>query len=314
MSVDIILVNHQQGRTRRFKLGWGQPHVWLPAVAVLALLLGASFWAGQLTAAGPTIVVPDSLGKSWRSKLSEQRIQIKELREQMQHNMHAMYQRLGRLQANVTRLNAVGQRISEMARIKPGEFNFDEEPALGGPEQLIPDADDQSIAQFEFQLDYFENNLDERERELRVLQDLVVAGRLREQIYPSGRPVLGGYMTSGYGRRSDPFSGRSAFHKGIDFAGGHGMPVLAVAAGVVSWAGDRSGYGNLIEINHGNGYLTRYGHNSKLLVKIGDRVNKGQEVAKMGTSGRSTGPHVHFEVERNGVTVNPAEYIRAAAN
>lgn len=312
MSWDIILVNHKKGRTQRLKLDWHQFHIWSPIVAVFTLMLAISFWVGQQTSAGPSIVVPDSLGRSWQSKLSDQRHEINDIREQLQHNMQALYQRLGQMQANVTRLNAVGQRVSEMARIKPGEFNFDEEPALGGPEFPLNEQGDQSIAKLEAELNQFENELDARERELRVLQDLVVAGRLREQIYPSGRPVLSGYMTSTYGRRSDPFSGRSAFHKGIDFANKMGSPVVSVAAGVVTRVGRRNGYGIVVEITHGNGYLTRYGHNSRVTVKVGDRVSRGQEIAKMGSTGRSTGPHVHFEVEYNGVIVNPAEYIRAA--
>lgn len=313
MSLDIILVNHKKGRTQRLKLDWRQVHVWAPVIAVLTLLMGGSFWIGQQLAAGPTIVVPDSLGRSWQSKMVEQRAEIDDLREQMQHNMQALYQRLGRMQANVTRLNAVGQRVSEMARIQPGEFNFDEDPAQGGPELPVTDTDDRSIAKLEVQLNEFESELDARERELRVLQDLVVAGRLREQIYPSGRPVMSGYMTSSYGRRSDPFTGRRAFHKGIDFAGSYGSPVMAVAAGVVTSTAMKNGYGYLVEVNHGNGYVTRYAHNSRVMVKIGDRVSRGQELAKMGSTGRSTGPHVHFEVEYNGLTVNPADYIRAAA-
>jgi murein DD-endopeptidase MepM/ murein hydrolase activator NlpD len=146
---------------------------------------------------------------------------------------------------------------------------------------------------------------------MRVLQDLLVASRLQEQVRPSGYPVLRGYMTSGYGWRRDPFSGRSAMHRGVDFAARSGADVITVAAGIVTFAGDRNGYGIMVEINHGNGYVTRYGHNSKVLVKPGDRVLKGQRIALVGSTGRSTGPHVHFEVLRNGVVVNPAEYIRA---
>ncbi len=312
MSLDIILVNHKRGQTRRFKLSWREVHLWLPALAFGAVLLSASFWLGQRTANGPRIVVPPELGRSWQRDMTGQRAQIAELRTQLDHNMLALYQRLGRLQAHVTRLNAVGQRITEMARMTPGEFNFDEEPALGGPEFMLLGEEDRTIAEFERQLDQFSANLDAREREMRVLQDLVVAGRLREQIHPSGRPVIGGYITSGFGRRSDPFSGRRAFHKGVDFAGNSGSPVLAVAAGVVTWTGDKGGYGRLVEINHGNGYITRYGHNSKIIVKVGNKVSKGQAIARMGSTGRSTGPHVHFEVLHNDRVVNPAEYIRAS--
>ena len=132
---------------------------------------------------------------------------------------------------------------------------------------------------------------------------------LHERVMPSGKPVDEGWLSSKYGKRNDPFTGKQDFHKGLDFAGKKGADVLAVGDGVVSWSGKRSGYGNLIEINHGNGYVTRYGHNQRHLVEVGDTVKKGQQVAMMGSTGRSTGPHVHFEVLHNGKRVNPAKYM-----
>ena len=112
--------------------------------------------------------------------------------------------------------------------------------------------------------------------------------------------------------RTDPFNGRREYHKGVDLAGKEGSDIIAVAAGIVTWSGDRYGYGNMVEINHGNGYITRYGHCKEVLVKAGDSVTKGQVIAHMGSTGRSTGPHVHFEVHKNGRVVNPLNYLRAA--
>jgi murein DD-endopeptidase MepM/ murein hydrolase activator NlpD len=132
---------------------------------------------------------------------------------------------------------------------------------------------------------------------------------LSERVTPSGRPVEEGWLSSRYGKRNDPFTGKQDFHKGLDFAGKKGSEVIAVGDGVVSWAGVKSGYGKLIEINHGNGYATRYGHNQSNLVKIGDTVKKGQQIALMGSTGRSTGPHVHFEVLHDGKAVNPSKFV-----
>jgi len=145
-----------------------------------------------------------------------------------------------------------------------------------------------------------------------VLETLMMNRNLQAEVMPAGRPITRGWLSSYFGIRTDPFNGRRVHHKGVDFAGKMGSDVVSVAAGVVTYSGKRSGYGNLVEINHGNGYSTRYGHSSELLVKVGDTVKKGQKVAKMGTSGRSTGPHVHFEVLLNGRAVNPKKYIHAS--
>jgi murein DD-endopeptidase MepM/ murein hydrolase activator NlpD len=147
---------------------------------------------------------------------------------------------------------------------------------------------------------------------MRVLEDLLLVSRLQRQVKPSGWPVERGWISSAFGMRTDPFTGRRAMHTGTDFAGRAGADVLSVAAGIVTEAGPRFGYGMVVEINHGNGYVTRYGHNARVLVKPGDKVNKGQRIALIGSTGRSTGPHVHFEVLFNDKVVNPTEYIEAS--
>jgi len=139
--------------------------------------------------------------------------------------------------------------------------------------------------------------------------NVVIDRDLKKQIHPEGRPVAGGFISSYFGEREDPFSGEEAYHKGVDFAGTAGANVMAVAAGVVTWAGNRTGYGNLVEINHGDGYITRYAHNQRTLVSVGQTVKRGDPIALMGSTGRSTGPHVHFEVVRNGRQVDPLSFI-----
>lgn len=316
MSLDIILVDHRRGQTRRFRIGFSRLLLVLPVLFLLGGLMAGSFVLGQKTAPMASAAVDDALTEEWLEEVATSRVALDGAREVIERNMLALSQRLGRLQAHVTRLNAVGRRMTEMADLSPEEFDFDSEPPLGGPHVadsfILDDSASESLAELAAQLDAFEAQLNRREREMSILQDLMVASRLREQIYPSGQPVKRGWVSSGYGRRTDPFTGRTTLHKGVDFAAPYGTEVISVAAGVVTMARSKKGYGELVEINHGNGYVTRYGHNSKLLVKVGERVVKGQVIAKVGSTGRSTGPHVHFEVRRNGRVVNPAEYIYAS--
>jgi murein DD-endopeptidase MepM/ murein hydrolase activator NlpD len=155
-----------------------------------------------------------------------------------------------------------------------------------------------------------DNNLDSRESQLQVLQSMLSDNKLKSERTVAGRPIVKGWMSSEYGMRTDPFHGDKRWHGGVDFAGRMGSDIIAVASGVVTWSGQRSGYGKMIEINHSDGFVTRYGHNSENIAKLGAIVKKGELIAKMGSSGRSTGPHVHFEVFKNGRTVDPATYIR----
>jgi murein DD-endopeptidase MepM/ murein hydrolase activator NlpD len=161
-------------------------------------------------------------------------------------------------------------------------------------------------------VDQLDQQLDDRQEQLSVLESLFMHRNLLDEVMPQGRPVSDGWISSYFGYRTDPFTGRREYHQGVDIAGELGEPVVAVAAGIVTYAGKHGGYGNLVEINHGNGFVTRYGHNSKVLVTVGSTVSKGQEVALMGSTGRSTGPHVHFEVWRSGRVVNPLKYLSAA--
>ena len=189
-----------------------------------------------------------------------------------------------------------------------GEFDFNTLPAVGGPESTEPAATP-PLVEVLATLDSLDAEMTDRAGKLSVLESVMMSRSLSERVTPSGRPVEDGWLSSRYGKRSDPFSGKQEFHKGLDFAGKKGTDVMAVGDGVVSWSGERSGYGRLVEINHGNGYVTRYGHNQKNLVSVGDTVRKGQLIALMGSTGRSTGPHVHFEVLHDGKQVNPSSYI-----
>jgi murein DD-endopeptidase MepM/ murein hydrolase activator NlpD len=156
-------------------------------------------------------------------------------------------------------------------------------------------------------------HIDNREQQLAMLDKQLAARDTRLQTFVAGKPVTKGWMSSSFGRRTDPFSGKQSWHEGVDFAGDAGVDVIAVASGVVTHAGRKSGYGNIVELNHGNGYVTRYAHNDTHRVSTGDIVEKGQVIATMGSSGRSTGPHVHFEVLKNGEPMNPERYIYRAS-
>jgi murein DD-endopeptidase MepM/ murein hydrolase activator NlpD len=198
-----------------------------------------------------------------------------------------------------------------MAELDDDEFDFNTDPGVGGPEPL-DGCHPNTATEISQVLDELMEQLDDREAQLKVLDHIMMSRNLTKEIHPAGRPIKKGWMSSNYGKRKDPFTGKIEFHKGIDFAGKTGSDVIAVAGGVVTWAGKRYGYGQLVEIDHGRNYVTRYGHNKKILVKVGDTLRKGQVIAKMGSTGRSTGPHVHFEVVKNGKHLNPAKFIRVA--
>ena len=257
---------------------------------------------------------PDELALAMQSEMESQRLRIEDVTRTTEENMDALALRLGKLQAHVIRLDALGQRLTSMAKLDKGEFDFERGPAQGGPEVASKDGVTNSMGVTDFikSLDELSNQLKDRGQQLSVLEEMLMTRNLEAEVMPTGRPITRGWLSSYYGKRADPFTGRRAHHAGIDFAGKWGSDVVAVAAGVVTYAGKRSGYGNLVEINHGKGYATRYGHNSEITIKVGETVKKGQVVAKMGSSGRSTGPHVHFEVLYNGKAVNPIKYIHAS--
>ncbi len=245
----------------------------------------------------------------WKADVLRKKAQLRDIREEADANVDALSSRIGLLQAHVMRLDALGRKLVTMASIDEGEFDFDRTPALGGPETLgnqgmRPDELSEAINQLSLELE-------DRENQLLVMENLVLNENLQREVQPSGRPILSGWISSYYGMRTHPLSGRREMHKGIDFAGKLGGPVIAVAKGVVTYAGKRYGYGQVIDIAHGNGYTTRYAHNSRLLVSVGDTVEKGFQIAEIGSSGRSTGPHVHFEVLKNGKEINPVRFIRS---
>ncbi|MGI9336769.1 MAG: M23 family metallopeptidase [Gammaproteobacteria bacterium] len=227
-----------------------------------------------------------------------------------EQGIDALALRLGTLQAHISRLDALGSRLVEMAKLDAGEFAFGEQPARGGPR---PGEKTRSLSANEFveALDALERRLDRRMPQLDALETMLMNRKLQAEIVPAGQPVKAGWLSSPFGSRADPLTGKRDFHYGIDFAGRRGTPIHAVASGVVTFSGRRAGYGNMVEVNHGNGTVTRYAHNHENLVAEGDTVKKGMRIALLGSTGRVSGPHVHFEVLRAGKQINPFEFVKA---
>jgi murein DD-endopeptidase MepM/ murein hydrolase activator NlpD len=236
-----------------------------------------------------------------------QQTQLEATRREAQREVNALAARLGELQADANRLNALGQRLTVIAQLGDGEFDFEKPVGIGGAGPVR----DMPAGGLRSGLGALGAQLKHSGHQLSVLEALLFNRELDQNAMPSRVPVLNSYITSGFGGRADPFGGGSQFHKGVDFEADVGDPVLAVGDGVVTFSGERSGYGNVVEVDHGNGYVTRYAHNSRLLVQVGDLVRGGVEIAKAGSTGRSTGAHVHFEVWENGVVVNPMQFLGA---
>ncbi|MGD8874265.1 MAG: M23 family metallopeptidase [Gammaproteobacteria bacterium] len=305
--MNIILFTNRRGQVWSFEIN--PVHFVLQLAAGLAIMLAVALYAGTRLGQAGTDYLSDWQDISdWQDTVRSQQSEIAEVRISAQADLDALALRLGQMQAQMLRLNALGTRLVSQGNLDRDEFDFDAEPAVGGPGSAISTAS-VTYPDFLTMLDELEAGINDREQKLSILETLLMSRSLSERVMPSGRPVEDGWLSSNYGKRNDPFTGKQEFHKGLDFAGKKGSEVIVVGDGVVTWAGKRSGYGNMIEVSHGNGYVTRYGHNQKHLVKVGDTVRKGQQIAQMGSTGRSTGPHVHFEVMRDGKTVNPAKYI-----
>ncbi len=296
----------------REKSGRAQPRRIPGALAVVVALLVVSGLIGNV------LVVTRFLGNDlldsqviakWQTRLNGQSQEIERIQSQSRVEMEAVGRRLAAMQARLLRIEALGERVAEVAQLDEGEFRFDEAPAVGGPESDVDVPQTQLAPEFMLAADTLAGQIRAREDELEVLASLLANQKFHDEVALAGRPIKLGWMSSGFGRRVDPITGRMAWHAGADFAGKPGSDVVAVASGVVTFAGEKNGYGRMIEINHGAGYITRYGHHDELLVTAGDVVKKGQVIARMGSTGRSTGPHVHFEVLKDGRQVDPARYV-----
>lgn len=269
-------------------------------------VLGAVLGTGLVVGLGAGTAAGMVNNSRLQAKVESQQAELAQVQSASQAQINALAARLGELQAQATRLNALGERLTQMGKLQDGEFDFNEPVGVGGGDEP---AQDMPASQFKDDLGQLEQQFSASGKQLDVLAALMFDHQLEQNSVPSRMPIRNTYITSGFGGRADPFNGGAANHKGIDFHASVGDPVMAVADGVVSYAGVRGGYGNVVEVDHGNGYVTRYAHNSRLTVRPGDLVRAGQEVAKAGSTGRSTGAHVHFEVWKDGRVMNPRKFL-----
>jgi len=302
-TVNIIFVPGSLGRSRTIALS-GRQLLLLGALwLLLPLLLTAVLYYATLLHAG------DIRNPYFSSLiLNAQKHEANRAQHFLQENLNAMSMRLGQIQSQLLRLDALGERLAMTAGIKPNEFRMNQPPGRGGAQSSLP-AHQLSLDEFQRMLNQLGRQIEDRSDKLGVLDSILMQANLKKLAVPSLAPVEVGWSSSNYGWRIDPFDGQESFHEGLDFVADVGTKVVAAAGGVVIYSDYHAEYGNMIEVDHGNGLVTRYGHASKRLVKVGDIVLKGQKIAEVGNTGRSTGAHLHFEVRLHGAPQNPARFL-----
>ncbi|HEX8010301.1 MAG TPA: M23 family metallopeptidase [Casimicrobiaceae bacterium] len=306
--MNIIVVSGAMGRARTLTLDWR--HWTLGGAGLLLLFLSASLLLNYLTLRYAASIKHPLLQAIL---LDDQREEARKAQEIVQGHLNAMAVRLGELQARLLQLDGLGERLAQMAGLKPKDLPPSEPgkpPGRGGPAPAL--ARDLSVDEFSALLAQLTHAVDERSDQLTVLEALLVSSSANKKFLPTLAPLQGGWLSSSFGWRIDPFTGQKGFHEGLDFPSESGTPILAAASGKVIFADVHPQYGKMAEIDHGNGLVTRYAHASRLFVKEGDLVVRGQKVAAVGSTGRATGAHLHFEVRLNGVPQNPARFLLSA--
>lgn len=243
-----------------------------------------------------------------QSQMRSTKTELTESRQWIDENLNIVSSRVAQLQARINKLEVFGTKLLMESGLDKGEFDFLRKPRTATTEDASL-AGQVDVPRLVEEIDSLIKRIDDREDQLKLLNFQLGAQSALKGLVPSGRPVKGAWISSGYGYRKDPVTGKRRLHRGMDFAGRIGTPVKAVAAGVVDYSGRSSGYGLLIEIDHGQGVSTRYAHNKRLLVKAGDVVQRGDRISLLGSTGKSTGPHLHFEVRKNGKAVNPKKFV-----
>lgn len=301
-----ILLVRRHGRSH--SISFSRATLALLSLCFVSVPVGLGYMSFQYSAEYAAIEADREALVALQQDLEQQRQQIDEVEFGAKDKLAAMTMKLAEMQAQILRLDALGERLTDMAEIDSEEFDFSNKPAFGGPELSEHEFNGNENSVFD-DIEKLSERVNSKDQQLQVLESLLSNNKLEQDLYIAGRPIDKGWMSSSYGYRIDPFNGSKAWHSGVDFAGKLGSDVVAVGSGVVTWSGERYGYGQMVEINHGNGYVSRYAHNSENYVGPGEVVKKGQVIAAMGSSGRSTGPHVHFEVYKHGRPVDPATYI-----
>ncbi|HET9694787.1 MAG TPA: peptidoglycan DD-metalloendopeptidase family protein [Steroidobacteraceae bacterium] len=299
--MNLRITTGRAGRARQIELT--NPRTLIAALLFLTAVFVAGLVLGRFLLGG------NAEQRALARALAQQKQDLQAARGQIDGQVDALVARVGLLNAQLLRLDALGRRLTDLAGLDRGEFDFDQEPPAGGPEGHETLGGSSQVPELDALLDALETEVNDREQQLSALEVLLATRELGSRIMPGGLPLIGGWISSHFGRRTDPFTGRGAFHSGVDFAGTPGSKVISVGPGVVSFSGYKSGYGNVVEITHPTGYMTRYGHNSRNLVRNGQSVQKGDPIAVIGSTGRSTGTHVHFEILRDGNVLNPTKYL-----
>ena len=306
----IIFISNNAEKVRTIRLNsWAK---YILSILLLGAPLAAGTMLGIKVADGRWQLLFDNSIAEMQHQMVVQKEEVTAGRDQAQNSLAAMTVKLAKLRSRLVRLDALGEQLTEIADLNDGEFDFSSTPGLGGPissplARIAEQVEVQDKVSVMFAK--LDNSITLRESQLQILKEMLSDDRSKKEQLVSGRPIKKGWMSSEYGMRIDPFHGQKQWHAGVDFAGREGDDIVAVASGVVTWSGERSGYGLMVEVNHSDDFITRYGHNSENIAEVGSVVKKGDVIARMGSSGRSTGPHVHFEVFRNGRTVDPASYI-----
>ena len=302
----LILIDQRYGQTKTVILkGWLKGFL---SFCFLGAPVALGYFGFQLSVSNNGDYVTSQSAQNWNQQLKDQALQLDQIKENSQQQIEALTIRLATLHARLSRLDAVGLRVTRVAGLDAGEFDFENPVGVGGPgdQQLAG----YSLLELGAAIEQLERTLEDREDQLGVLEKIISGREIDSDLFIGGKPLNGGWVASDFGQRPDPFTGKLSFHSGVDFTNGQpGSDINTVAAGVVVWSGPKSKYGLTVEVNHGNGFATRYSHAEKLFVGVGDVVRKGQSIASVGSTGRSTGPHVHFEIYKNGRVVDPAAYI-----
>ena len=309
--MNIILVSGATARARTVTLDWR--HFAVGSFAILVFFIGFTLLFNFIT-----LRYAAAIKHPWLQAivLADQRQEALKTQELVQGHLNAMAIRLGEMQAQMLRLDGLGERLAGIAGLKPQELpslRSGPTPGRGGAESSLPSRS-LTVPEFTELMEKLSRQVDERSDQLGVLEALLVQTSVNRKFLPTLAPIVDGWFSSNFGYRIDPFNGQQSFHEGIDFPADAGTPIVAAASGKVVTAEVHPQYGKMIEIDHGNGLVSRYAHTAQMLVKEGDFVMRGQRVATVGSTGRSTGPHLHFEVRLNGVPQNPARFLQSAAN
>lgn len=293
-------------KSRKFKNNKVFYNSWIIGGLLVAGLTGGALWGGYQLGVEAGASIAD--GEILQLQYEKQRRELDEARYEARAHLDAIALRLGDMQAELLRMEALGEKLVSVGELDPEEFNFAELPPRGGLDASA-DAISVELPELLMEVESVARSISDRTHKLELMQGLMLGGKIQKDLEPEGLPVENGWISSRYGYRKDPFTGKKTFHDGVDIASSYGAPVVAVASGVVMEAGKKTGYGYYIEMNHADGLISKYAHNSKIFVGPGDLVEKGDVIALVGSSGRSTGPHVHFEITREGKTINPSKFI-----